>query len=78
MVMTQQSVIEAAECGHARPEFGRVKDVERLFGIPRSSLYNLLKARVVRGHVLRIRGAKSGIRLFDLDSIRAYIESQRN
>ncbi len=56
------------------PEFGRAADVQRIFGLKRGTLYNLLKDRKIRGCVLQVRGARSGVRLFHLGSIRDYIE----
>jgi hypothetical protein len=58
------------------PEFGRVADVTRMFGIRRGTLYNLLRDGKIRGVLLRVRGQKSGVRLFDMASIRDYILSQ--
>jgi len=58
------------------PEFGRVADVTRMFGIKRGTLYNLLADSKIRGVLLRVRGQKSGVRLFDMASIRDYILSQ--
>ena len=36
---------------------------------------NLLAAGKIRGCVLRVKGARSGVRLIDLGSVRAYIKS---
>jgi hypothetical protein len=60
------------------PEFGRVADVTRNFGIKRGTLYNLHRDGKVRGVLLRVRGQKSGVRLFDLASVRDFIRSQSN
>jgi len=60
----------------AVPEFGRIADVTRHFGIKRGTLYNLLKDGKVRGVLLRVRGQKSGVRLIEMASVRAYILSQ--
>jgi len=60
----------------AKPEWGRWQEVQRLFGIGRGTAYNLLADGKIRGCVLRSRGSKSGMRLFDLDSVREYIHSQ--
>lgn len=57
----------------AAPEFGRWRDVERLYGIKRGTLYTLLMDSKVKGCLLRVRGQKSGVRLFDLASVRQYI-----
>jgi hypothetical protein len=58
------------------PEFLRTNDVRRIFGIPRGSLYGLAKLGKIKGCLLRVRGAKSGLRLWSADSIRAYIGEQ--
>ena len=55
------------------PEFGRPRDVQRLFGIKRGTLYNLLADRKVKGVLLRVRGQKSGVRLIHLESVRQLI-----
>jgi len=60
----------------AQPEFGRTKDLEKLYGLRRGTVYNLLALGKIRGCVLRVRGKKSGIRLFDLESVRQFIRSQ--
>jgi len=58
-----------------KPEFGRVAEVTRRFGIKRGTLYNLLADGKVKGCLLRVRGRKSGVRLFHLDSVRDFIAS---
>ena len=58
------------------PEFGRQRDVQFKFGIKRGTLYNLLRDGRVKGVLLRVRGQKSGVRLFDLDSVRTCIMEQ--
>jgi hypothetical protein len=60
----------------AEPEFGRIGDVERLYGLKRGSTYNLLAAGKIRGCLLRIKGKKSGVRLIHLRSVREFIDSQ--
>lgn len=57
-------------------EFGRCADVERIFGLRRGTLYNLLRDGKIRGVLLRVRGRRSGVRLFDMNSIRNFILSQ--
>jgi hypothetical protein len=52
------------------PEWGRWRDVQRLFGIKRGTLYNLKAERKVRSS--RVLGC----RLFDLASVRAHVLAQ--
>jgi hypothetical protein len=68
--------VEAGDTAGITPEFGRIRDVERLYGLKRGSVYNLLDARKIKGCVLRIKGKKSGVRLIELASVGAYIRSQ--
>ncbi len=68
--------VKAGDFTRVVPEFGRCRDVERLFGIKRGTAYNLLLDGKIKGVLLRVRGQKSGVRLFDLASIRDYIRTQ--
>lgn len=65
--------VRVGDCAGQLSEFGRWRDVERLYGIKRGSLYGLLVDGKIKGVLLRIRGRKSGVRLFDLASVRDYI-----
>jgi hypothetical protein len=57
-------------------EFGRTKDVERIFSVKRGTLYNAEKLGLVRGVLLRLRGQKSGVKLWDMRSIENWIRSE--
>ncbi len=46
------------------------------FGLKRSLLYDLFGQRLIKGVSLRRRGAVRGKRLWNVDSIRAYLNSQ--
>jgi hypothetical protein len=58
------------------PEFGRTADLQKTFGLRRGSAYNLLLDGKIRGVLLRVRGKKSGVRLWDMASVRNYIRTQ--
>jgi hypothetical protein len=60
------------------PEFGRWKDVERLYGIKRGTLYNLLAEGKVKSVSMRRKGNKNGCRLFYLPGISEYLNSLLN
>ena len=68
--------VKPADLSNAQPEFGRLRDVHRLYGLPRGTVYNLLARGRIRGVNLRVTGRKSGCRLIDLASVREYIRSQ--
>jgi hypothetical protein len=58
------------------PEFGRWRDVQRLFGIKRGTLYNLMADGKVKSVVLRRTGNVHGCRLFHLASVSQYLNDQ--
>jgi hypothetical protein len=62
----------------ALPEFGRWQDVQRLFGIKRGTLYNLVAEGQIKSVSLRRRGNVHGCRLFYLASISEYLNSLMN
>jgi hypothetical protein len=58
------------------PEFCRPADNRRLFGLGRSYTYQLIASGAIRSICLRKPGAKTGIRLIDVESVRAFIRAQ--
>jgi hypothetical protein len=70
--------VKAGDTAGLPPEFGRIPDCHRLFGLKRGTLYNLLDDGKIRGVLLRVRGQKSGVRLIDLESVRSFIRSEMN
>ena len=65
-----------AAIGGLEPEFLRTSEVRTVFGLARGTLYNLAAAGKIRGVLLRATGKKSGVRIWSVESIRAYIRSQ--
>ncbi len=57
------------------PEFGRWQDVQRIFGIKRGTLYNLVAEGQIKSVSLRRRGNVHGCRLFYLASISQYLNN---
>ena len=55
------------------PEFGRSRDVERLFSIKRGLLYRWLREGKIRSISLREPGRRFGPRIFFLPEIRAIL-----
>jgi predicted DNA-binding transcriptional regulator AlpA len=68
--------VKAANPAVMKPEFARTRDVEQTRGIKRGSLYNLYTDGKIKGFLLRIRGQRSGVRVWDLESIDTFIRSQ--
>ena len=62
--------VEVGESGFMSPEFIRVHDCERLFGLKRGLIYTLLRDRVIKSVCLRRPGARTGVRLLHTQSIR--------
>jgi hypothetical protein len=58
------------------PEFGRVQDVQRLFGIKRGILYRWIGDGKIKSVCIREPGNKLGVRLIHLASVRDYINRQ--
>lgn len=58
------------------PEFVRVNDVQKWFGIKRGLLYRWIKMGKVKSVCIRESGNIQGVRLIHLASVRDYINSQ--
>ena len=58
------------------PRFGRLKTVERLFGLKRGTCYNLLRLRKIRGCSICVTSKRSRTRVIDLDSVRQFLEQE--
>jgi Helix-turn-helix domain len=63
---------------NTKPEWLRVPEAVRLFGLCRSSLYELIAAGTIKSTALRKRGALRGIRLINYDSLAAFVEQAAN
>jgi hypothetical protein len=56
--------------------WGRFTDVERVFSLPRSTTYNLIKDGVIRSRLVRRKGQRGcGMRLIDMQSVRDFLEN---
>jgi len=75
-LVTTTQPVEPGDFRNHEPEFGRQRDVQFKYGIKRGTLYNLLNDGKIKGVLLRVRGQKSGVRLFDMASIRSYVAQQ--
>lgn len=65
--------VQSGDCSGVQPEFGRVPDCQRLFGIKRGILYRWIQERRIKSVLLRERGNRHGIRLIYLQSVRDYL-----
>lgn len=71
--------IEPVAAGNTKgilPEFGRVIDVQKLFGVKRGILYRWINAGKIKSVCIREEGNQQGVRLIHLASVREYIKSQ--
>jgi hypothetical protein len=66
---------KASEVVACRPEFVDAKGLRALFGISRSHGYFLANAGLVKTVCLRRPGTTRGRRLWDCESIRAYLRA---
>lgn len=60
---------------NTKPEWLRVPEAVRIFGLSRSALYVLIAAGTIKSTALKKRGVLRGIRLISFDSLAAFIES---
>ena len=67
--------VPAVDRSNGLPEWGRWQDVQRLFGIKRGTLYNLMSEGKVKAVSMRRKGNKHGCRLFYLPGISEYLHS---
>jgi hypothetical protein len=74
----QPKTATAATASIMEPEFVDLDGLRRGFGIKRSLAYQLLADGLIKGVSLRRRNRVRGKRLFQVDSVRAYLNSQMN
>jgi len=56
-------------------EYGRFDELERRFGIRRSTAYELINAGKIKSVALKKNGTRSGIRLIDFASVRQFLRA---
>ena len=54
-------------------EWARLPDVERRFGLRRSKTYELIASGAIRSSCIRRKGAMTGVRLIDVQSVRDFL-----
>ena len=62
------------ESAPPRPEWLRIPDAVRIFGISRTKLYELIGNRKIKSVSLRERGQVRGVRLLSYDGLLEYLE----
>jgi hypothetical protein len=67
--------IKPGDTAQVLPEFGRIADVERIYGLKRGITYSLIHAGKLKSVCLRKPGAKTGVRLVHLASVRTFLEA---
>ena len=65
--------VEPADPNELQPEFCRLQDLRKMFGITRSYAYLLMKDGRIQTISLRRPGQKFSIRLVHVASVRAYL-----
>jgi len=56
-------------------EWARLPDIEKKFGLRRSKLYELISTGEVRSSCIRRKGAMTGVRLIDVESVRELLRA---
>jgi hypothetical protein len=54
-------------------EYGRIADLDRIFGIKRSTAYVLLGEGKIKSRLVRHKGSTTGTRLIDFNSVREFL-----
>ncbi|HEY3897961.1 MAG TPA: helix-turn-helix domain-containing protein [Chthoniobacter sp.] len=67
-------VTPSRENERLKPEWLRIPEAMRIFGLGRSALYELIAGGKIQSTPLRKPGAKRGIRLIRYDSLALYLE----
>jgi hypothetical protein len=65
--------VAPGRCEGIMPEFVRPADAVRLFGVGKSTLADWIARGLIRSHLIRRAGSKSGMRLIATASIREFI-----
>jgi hypothetical protein len=58
-----------------QPEYATIRITTALFGIPRTELFRLIAEDKICSIHYRKKGARKGIRLIRLDSLRSYLST---
>ena len=61
-----------------KPEWLRLPDATRIFGLSRSTLYELIADNRIRSTALKKRGSTRGIRIISYDSLAAFLNEAAN
>lgn len=56
-------------------EYGRFDELERRFGIRRSTAYQLIDRGLIRSVAVKKKGSRCGIRLIDFESVREFLRA---
>jgi hypothetical protein len=56
-----------------QPEYATVRITAALFGVPRTELFRLIGENKIHSIHYKKKGAKKGVRLIRLDSLRTYL-----
>jgi len=70
---TTAPVAPSEPAPNLEPEFARVPDIQRLFGIRRGICYRLIGTGDIKSVVIRKTGSQTGVRLVHLQSVRDFL-----
>ena len=75
-LVTTTAPVQPGDFANGTREFGRDRDVLATYSLKRGTLRNLYAQGKIQGVLLRVCGSKSGVRLWDMASIRRLIRSE--
>jgi hypothetical protein len=75
MKLNKNYALQAVPVEEAYEErrFGRWQDVQRVYGLKRGTIYNLLKLGKIKGVAVRVTQKRSRVRLIDMSSVDAFL-----
>jgi hypothetical protein len=68
--------VQAEDSLVQQPQYSRIAEIQRLFGLAKGRIYNLLRTSRTRGCSMQVRGKRSRLRLIDVCSVKALIETE--
>jgi hypothetical protein len=75
-VTSAQKTVAPVTAGNTvAAEFLRLREVEKFFGLKRTYLYGLIRTGSVKSVALRKKGARFGVRLIHVASLRRFLHA---
>src|SRR6185369_13244581 len=70
-----QNAAQESEASGGECRYGRIRDVEQIYGLKRTTIYNLIKSRRIDSVAVTVTGKRCRARLIDMESVQAFVQS---